>query len=300
MSKRPVESPEGRTRRTIKRPSSSTEAFFRTDGPHADPLLVVYHIQKTAGTSLRRVVRANLPESEVELGADLRSIWYDPAALRRWYEDWYRSLDEGRRRRLCCVMSHAAGYLLPALDRPAETVVLIREPVDRVVSFYYFKQHLDGPAGYRPAEAFPPLADIYAMDDEDRARARLPKGLESWDQFYNWQSRALLSVFHDVSALAYTKGPPADAELWRERLRELVENAFHVGVQDRFAEFVELLGRRFGWTPFVPRAKVNKRRPVDVATSDSFRETISAYNWLDVELHELSQALQERRASATP
>src|SRR5207249_5875597 len=53
---------------------------------------------------------------------------------------WYRSLDEGRRGRLCCVMSHSGGYVLPALDRPAEALVLVREPVDRILSHHYFQR----------------------------------------------------------------------------------------------------------------------------------------------------------------
>lgn len=290
MSGEPLMEPvtEGAT----KRPSGSTEAYFRTGGEPA-PLVVVYHVQKTAGTSLRRFVRANLPPAEVEIGADLQKLRYRPAELLDWHREWYGSLGDERRARLCCVMSHSAGYLLPSLDRPAETLTVIREPVDRVLSFYYYKRRRPHePPGSRRTEAFLTLEQVYAAGEEERARALRPARLESWDQFHNWQSRCLLSVFHDISGLAYSDGPTPDADEWRAKLHELVEGPFFAGVQDRFPEYVSLLARRFGWAPVVVTSKRNERRPQEEEVSGELRETILAHNWLDAELHELCRELQ--------
>jgi hypothetical protein len=289
--------------RALKRPSGSTEAFFRTGAAPAG-LVVVYHIQKTAGTSLRRLVRANLPPAAVELTADLKKLRYKPDELLAWHRDWYRSLEPRRRDRLCCVMSHSAGYLLPALDRPAETLVLVREPLDRVLSFYFYKRRRPGdPPGPGRKTHFLELEEVYELGEEDRARLRRPLRLEAWEQFFNWQSRSLLSVFYDVSGLPYTQGPSADADVWRARLRQLVEGVFFAGVQDRFSEYTQLLARRFGWNAVVPSSKVNEARPPSSAVSKEVRETILAHNWLDTELHELCRGLQlqrEAEAQVTP
>ncbi|HZQ64014.1 MAG TPA: hypothetical protein VFA66_02150 [Gaiellaceae bacterium] len=264
--------------------SAATEAFFRTDGPHDDPVVVVYHIQKTAGTALRHVVRANLPPAEVEILSDLRSLRHAPGELLAWYGDWYRSLAGDRRERLCCVMSHLAGYVLPALDRPAEALVLVREPVDRTISYYHVKRRRRD-----PEKPFRSLEEIYDGDPAERGLRR-----ESWEQFFNWQSRCLLSVFHDVSSLPASAGPSPDAELWRERLRDLVDRVFTVGVQDRFSEYLDSLSERFGWEIFVRRSKVNPNRPPVSEIAPELRETIRAYNWLDAELYELARDAQER------
>ena len=265
--------------------SSSTEAFFRTEGPHDGPVIVVYHLQKTAGTALRHVVRANLPPSEVQILPDLRSLRHAPPALAEWYAQWYRSLGAGRRERLCCVMSHLAGFLLPALDRPAEALVLVREPVDRTISYYHVKRRRRDPE--KPMRS---LAEIYAGDPVRRGLRR-----ESWEQFFNWQSRSLLSVFHDVTALPSSAGPSPDAEVWRERLREAVDGVYLVGLQDRFADYVESLALRFGWQAFVRKSKVNPNRPAVSEISPELRETIRVYNWLDAELYELARRAQEGR-----
>jgi len=274
--------------RGVKRASASTEAFFRTDGPHPGPVLVVYHIQKTAGTALREVVRTNVPPTEVEITPDLRDLRYEPDELRKWYRDWYLAMDDDRRARLCCLMSHSAGYLLPTLDRPVETVVLVREPVDRVLSFFHEKRR-NYLRGQDKGSPFNLLEAAYSPSPE--------KGPpQAWPQFYNWQARSLLSVYHDISRLPASEGPPPDADVWRERLRALVDDVFIIGVQDRFADFVAWLGRRHGWTnPFVPQSGVNRHRPPMEETPAEVREQILAHNWLDTELYELSAQAQERR-----
>lgn len=275
-------------RRRERFPSAATEAFFRLDGGRPDVLIVVYHIQKTAGTALRKLVRDNLPPAERVVTPDLRDLRFSPGDSLAWYRRWYASLDADRRSRLCCVMSHSAGYLLPALERPAETLVLVREPLDRILSLHYFQLGHRRKTRKRPR---PTLAQIYGKQPSERG--------VKWSQYANWQSRSLLSVFYDVSTLERSAGPGRDADVWRGRLRELVENGvFFVGVQERFAQYVELLSRRFGWAPFVPQAKVNRARPPVAELSPELRETILAYNWLDTELHELCRATQLRREAA--
>jgi hypothetical protein len=266
--------------------SAATEAFFRSDGAHDGPLVVVYHIQKTAGTALRHFVRRNLPPSDVESVPDLRALRHSPHELRAWYRQWYESLGDDRRARLCCVMSHVAGYLLPVLDRPADALVLVREPVDRTLSYYHAKQRRAARRSARPLES------VF----EDADRGRLSSKRDHWEQFFNWQSRCLLSVFDDVSQLPITAGPPADADVWRGRLRDMVDRVFLVGTQDRFGEYVDALARRFGWQPFVARSKVNEQRPATAELPSDVREAILAYNWLDVELYELARRAQEARA----
>ena len=280
--------PEPASPRGVKRASASTEAYFRKEGPNPEPLVVVYHIQKTAGTALREVVRTNLPPADVEITPDLRDLRYEPDDLRRWYRDWYLAMDPDRQARLCCLMSHSAGYLLPTLDRPVETLVLVREPVDRVLSFYHEKRR-NFLRGRDQGSAFNLLEAAYSPPGE--------KGPpQAWPQFFNWQSRSLLSVHHDISTLPTTPGPPPEADLWRERLRELVDGVFLIGIQDRFADFVAWLGRRYRWTtPFVPRSGVNRHRPPLRETPAEVREQILAYNWLDTELYDLSAEAQMRR-----
>ena len=191
--------------------SAATEVFY---GSANGKLIVVYHIQKTAGTSLRHVVRRNLGSAEVELQPGLAELRHERTELLDWYARWYGGLDEERRSRLCCVMSHLAGYLLPALDRPADALVLVREPVDRTLSYWHAKaRRREG------RKQMPSLEEIYAREPD-------PAKPERWEQFHNWQSRALLSVFHDVTELPLTADDPTAGD-WRAKLRDLVGRGLH-------------------------------------------------------------------------
>ncbi len=269
------------------------EVFYRTDGPHEGPVIVVNHIRKTAGTALRSFVRGNLGLQPVEgdalpPGVSKRG---DPAEGVAWYRDWYASLERERRERLCCVMAHTAGYLLPALDRPAETLVLVREPLSRVLSYHYDFDHRRPRADEEPIAA---LEQTFARAGEHSTRSA-----KVWE-YFNGQSRHLLSIFHDTSTLAFTAGPPPDADLWRGRVRDLVDDVLLVGVQDRFADYVDELAARYGWQSFVPKGKVNPRRLPSSDVPAELRETVLAYNWLDAELYELARRAQERRSTPAP
>jgi hypothetical protein len=269
--------------------SSATEFFFSED--RTTPLILVAHISKTAGTALRRFVRSNLAEAEIEVIQNLRYVARTPAERLDWFREWYGSLGDDRRAQLCCVMSHWAGYLLPALDRDADALTLVREPVDRTLSYFFHKQR------QHPEWS---LDSLERLADE--------RGLPEWREqgdgklldrlFNNWQSRALLSIFHDVSTLEHAAGSPAERELWRKRLRELVDQVFLVGVQDRFEQYAAMLARRYDWQDvLVPHAKVNPQRPSSPAVSSGLRAAILDHNWLDRELHELSRRSQIERES---
>lgn len=268
------------TRQDFHRPSGPPEAFFRTDGQGEGPVVVVHHVRKTAGSSLRQFVRANLSSTEVEILPREIGKRGDPGPLREWYGSWYRALPEERRDRLCCVMAHTAGYLLPALDRPVDALTLVREPLDRVISFHYFMRRGD--------QVKRTLAEMYTAGGSpgDTRSSR-------WE-YFNGQSRHLLSVFYNMSELPFSAGPCANADLWRARLRDLVERVFLVGVQDRFEEYVGELARRYGWRATVPHSKVNAARPAVSEISAVLRDTILAHNWLDTELYAICRQAQDR------
>ena len=61
-----------------------------------------------------------------------------PEPLRDLYEQWWSSLDRDRRDRLILATSHSANYLLDLIERPSRAFTILREPVDRVLSRYYF------------------------------------------------------------------------------------------------------------------------------------------------------------------
>jgi hypothetical protein len=200
-----------------------------------------------------------------------------PKPLREVYERWWNSIGPDRADRLILATSHSANYLLDLIERPTRAFTILREPVDRVLSRYYFYPWART-GGRDPDPPGWTLLDLYTNP------AKWPDA-RSW--FFNYQSRALLEPHFDVEGedLAMSEGAPPNADLWRERLRSVLEEHYVVGVQEYFTETVTLFAKEFGWSELLaPRARYNRSRPRDW-DDEEVRELILAYNWLDVELY---------------
>lgn len=262
--------------------SSTAEAFVRTDVErHDGPILVYHHIPKTAGTALRRLIRENLPPCERNARRAPRG-GSERAALLDWYRDWYGGFAAAERDRLYCVMSHSAGYIKPALDRPAAEILLVREPVDRVLSHFHYTRRRRGRSNATRGDES--VAAVYSRYS-GRLAPHAPDWFHGSNEYFNGQSRRLLRVSYDVSTMPFSDGPGPGADEWRERLFAIVDPALCTGVQDRFPEFTEVLAQLLGWRAFVPWAKVNPNRPRTSELGPELRATILAHNWLDAELH---------------
>jgi hypothetical protein len=275
----------GRIRTEPRGRGTAFEAYFAAEPlPPDQPTLVFQHLQKTAGTAMREIIYANLVnqrDAVEHVVLDVRKANDGPRPLRAWYEDWWGSLDRDRRDRLILATSHSANYLLEVISRPTRGFTVAREPLDRVLSRYYFRSN---PPRYS-------LLDVYRMPRRfTRTRS----------QYFNYQSCALLEPRYEYKCdqLTRNNGPPPNAETWRKRLRQVLDDKYIVGVQDRFDEVVELFAREFGWTEvFVPKARINRGRPKEL--DERTRELLLAYNWLDVELYEECVRRMDRQLVAT-
>ena len=97
-----------------------------------------------------------------------------------------------------------------------------------------------------------------------------------------------------------SNGPPETADVWRARLRSVLDEHYVVGVQEHFAEAVKLFAGEFGWQRLIaPQVRVNTARPRELGDEET-RELILAYNWLDAELHgEYARRIEESITAAT-
>jgi hypothetical protein len=287
--------------------SRNTELFFE-DGERDTPLVIVHHIRKTAGTTLRAVmsenfadaVRLHIPGLGYKKGVDTsRDVLLD--ANRRLWE----LLSVTERRALRCVASHEANFIQPFADRPTLVVSLVRQPVDRVISRYYFanrsssqdkmakrKANAEGGRG----RGLSRVLRQRSLEDVFRLGGKKPAEISNdlrWLSLFNGQARSLLEPYHDTTALAPTAGPSPDADLWRERLFTLMGSDHLVGVSERFDEFVGLLCDRLGWQPVpVSRMKVNASRPARESLPTGLVDLIAEYNWLDGELYDRQLSAQ--------
>jgi hypothetical protein len=235
-----------------------------------DYVVVFQHTPKTSGTSMQELIKANYPHATVD---DIRHGPLDQDAMRQWWRDWLAALGPEGRADLLYLGGHDFSYALEFLDRPTKAMTMLRDPVDRAISRWYF-------IGDKRTDA-PELEEYVFPYFLERFRE-----LGYVTPWFNPQSRALLQAHYDLSGFEATFGPPPDADLWRERLRTTLER-YVVGVQDAFEQSVDLFAHEFGWSELTIRAmKVNRYRPRAVALSRDEVDLVRAANWLDVEIHE--------------
>ncbi len=227
-----------------------------------------HHVRKTAGTSLKRTIERNVPG-----GSTLRVLYPDGpgAEVRGWWEELFTAMTPAEQATLAAVSSHTAGYCLDLLPGPAIALTMVRDPIDQALSRWFMRTK---------KRAGDPLES-----NLDRLREQYERGASKED-WYNPQARTLLEPHFDVSELAYTLGPPPDANVWRARLFSLLSQRFVVGTQDAYEDSVQRFAEELGWTEMEEATdKVNPYRPRSYPLDTDLANVMLAANWLDVELH---------------
>lgn len=230
------------------------------------------HVQKAAGTSLLFRLRKEFgrgaiypPESDK---GNVHAVITVEHLLERWRTD---------RDTIRVITGHFPLCTVELLDADFTTLTVLREPVERTLS--YLRHHREA----TPGEAARPLEDIY----EDPLRY---EGL-----VHN----------HMVKMFSLTPSEMTDGVLTPvvftpehlERAKDNLGRVDAVGDQASFEDFVTELTTRFGWQ-LGGFTHANRTAPVEV--SDAFRTRIAEDNALDIELYAFAQELiRKRRAQNT-
>ena len=220
--------------------------------------LIFLHIPKTAGTTLNRIIEWQY--------SPLSIFTMDPYRIRATPER-LRKLSEGRRRRLRMVRGHLYYGVHEFLPQVGTYFTMLREPVARFFSSYYFIQR-------RPLHPMHRKVTTERIGVEDFIRLTPRR--------QNLQCSLIAGVKNDGTS---------DARLL-DQAKENLEKSFSVvGISERFEESLMLMARTFEWQiPFYENRKVSKTRPqVDTGQVEMIRE----HNRLDLELYEFGKKLFE-------
>lgn len=216
--------------------------------------LIFLHIPKTAGTTLNRII---------EWQYDPRLIFtIDPYRIRAT-AGRLKTLPEERRRRLRVVRGHMTYGLHECLPQGATYITMLREPVARILSSYYFILRR-------------PLHPLY------RKLRTKGVGLGDFLQISAQRRNLQTKMVAGVPLVG-----PCDEEVL-QTARQNLSTSFRVaGLSERFHESLLLIAASFGWKiPYYENRKVSKTRPaVDPAIVEMIRE----HNSYDVQLYDFAQ-----------
>jgi hypothetical protein len=236
----------------------------------AAPRFFFSHVQKAAGTSLvfrlrRQFGRARIYPPETDSG-DVAAVISIDHLLARWRTD-------GETTRV--VTGHFPLCTTELLGGEFTTLTVLREPVERTLSYLRHHQQLT------PADRDRPVEEIY--DDPLRFHGLIHN--------------------HMVKMFSLTVDEMTDGVLTRvdftperlERAKQRLATVDVVGLQERFERFCHELTTRFGWD-LGPSTHVNRTEAVDVP--DSVRARIAEDNAMDIDLYAFARALCDSRTGS--
>lgn len=233
----------------------------------ASGLLLFVHIPKTAGQTVVQILRNQYR------GAFAR---VDPQAE----EDPDRpelqaKLREAERAGNRVIVGHFPFGVGRWLEGPCRYVTFLRDPVDRVISRYYYL--IDRPG-----------TPHYAVLRE-KAES-LEDALDLQPQFRNWQTRVMAGTDPDGR---YDPNDPCTEETLA-RAKANLERCAAVGLTERFDESLVLMKLALGWsTPAYVRRNTTKGRPRLRELPPHVLELIEERNRLDRSLYEHGASLFE-------
>jgi hypothetical protein len=232
----------------------------------ADAKTVIFlHIPKTAGSTLLRIIERQYDPSEIY------SLY-----LRQDFQA-FDSLAEAQKEEIRIYRGHVIFGWDQCLPQPATYFTILRDPVERAISNYYFTRTYD---------------DHHHYDLIHSQNLSLAAYLESKEELMmdNGQTRMLSGGYYTMDY----------GELSREALEaakaNLRDNIEVVGLTGRFDETLLLLKKAFGWgNVFYARQNVVRKRPHRDQLSADTLAVIHKYNQLDMELYQFATTLFEEQ-----
>lgn len=229
----------------------------------ADKALIFLHVPKTAGTTLNRIIEWQYNPAAI--------FTVDPHRFRATVAR-FKTFSEARRRGYQVVRGHLFYGVHEYLPQEATYITMLREPVSRLLSSYYFILRR-------------PLHPLHAK----LKRQGLPvqELIRLTPQRQNLQCRSIAGV-GDVGACD---------ESTLEIAKQNLQRSFSVvGLSERFEDSLLLMMAEFGWkVPFYANRKVAKAR---AKPDERVSEFIREHNRFDLALYDFGRTLFESSLAA--
>lgn len=230
--------------------------------------LVYLHLFKTAGTTLESIISRQYKTSEI---MQFGSVQETDQKL-----DQFRRYAPEQRDNIRVFMGHFSFKQRDKFPQDCNFITLLRHPVDRIISEYYFILE-------SPENAHYPRLVEEKMSLTDFVKSGLHQSLD------NYQTKYLCGGdnpgFGVYSAETLEKA--------KENLRRYFIVA---GLTEKFDESMLLLKHLFGWEmPFYVRKRITRNRPRKEEVPPDDIALIEEYNRMDLELYDFARTRFEEQ-----
>lgn len=230
--------------------------------------LIFLHIPKAAGSSLQEWVVRHFPGGKAFRFLGDQQTW-----------NKFAELPVEERARFDVLLGHVNFGVHELLPDAATYITMLRDPVDRVVSHYYYV--LSTPTHYLHKKV---AGRGYTL--LEFALTRVSHELD------NDQVRWLTSRQHDEIPVGGIERRILDEAKWN-----LEHGVAAIGLMERYSESLRCFEKAFAWDhiPIHTARNVNSDRPPLSEIQAEAIEAIREVNRYDVELYEFAQALFEEQ-----
>ncbi|HEU0208548.1 MAG TPA: sulfotransferase family 2 domain-containing protein [Candidatus Udaeobacter sp.] len=231
----------------------------------AEEAVIFLHVPKTAGTTLNRLIEWEYPLFEIY------SI--DPVFF-RWSASHLWRLPPQRLKKIRMFKGHMLFGLHKILPQPASYISVLRDPIDRVISaFYFMRSYMLHPLYWKFRR------EKWTIEDFIR---RLPRE--------NVQCKILAGADYNA---------PCTEAIFEQAKENLLRHFSVVGLSERFEESLALMKLRFGWKlSSYSSFNVTRTRPKKHDLSQATLDLVIAKNSFDVALYELAASMFQTAINA--
>lgn len=235
-------------------------------------MIVFQHMPKTAGTYVGQYIASAIGEDSVIQIVDNSTLLSTP-----------KDAFSGKK----VVFGHLSKKYLDFRLKDYHYVTCLRDPVDRVISSYFYWRHVVRTASWKMNTSRTEyLADQSLDAYEDLARCLSSTDLQGYDELRNLQTWMLGHADDDRRL---------DEDHVLELAKRHLDSADLLGVMENISDFLQRLVRIVGGDPSraLERKDINANteRPAVSAVPLWLRKEIEDRNQLDIELYEYTKSL---------
>lgn len=229
--------------------------------------VIFLHIPKTAGMTLRYIIQHQYRPGSIYELYGLPKATYSQRINK--LEKLPRLQDKG----IKIINSHLGFGLHEYLRTPSTYITFLRDPIERVISFYYFLQRIK-------CEQFRDMSLEDFVQTCGRTKNSMTKFL-SGEKFKIQLSDSINERNYICSSETF--------ELAKRNLKDQIKV---IGLTERFDESLILLKRSLGWKiPLYDRNNVSKNRPLAGDISKGTLSLIEKFNEFDIQLYAYAKEL---------